>query len=99
MKKWSVETVQCDAEDCINCENVGCILHPGDNMIEITVYTTCIGITRTDAVVNVLNSLNVRYSEMIVKNRDSMLIIGVNDIIAVTREISKLQKTIILRKG
>ena len=68
-------------------------------MIEITMYTTCIGITRTDAVENVLTYTGVRYSEMTYRNGNSILIIDMDDMIAVTQELLKLQKTIILRKG
>ena len=70
-------------------------------MIEINMYTTCISITYTDDVVKILNNLGIRYTEMRYRSRNmnSVLIVYIDDMIPVTQELLKLQKTIILHKG
>lgn len=68
-------------------------------MIEITMYTTCVGVTKTDAVDNVLSYLGVKCSEMKVRNHNSILIIDPCDVIKVMRELLKLNDTIAIRRG
>lgn len=68
-------------------------------MIDIIMYTTCIGVTKTDAVDNVLSYLGVRYSEMKVRNGNSILIIDMDDMIPVLLELIKMQHIIMIRKG
>lgn len=69
------------------------------DMFEITMYTTCIGITKTDAVDNVLTYIGVRYSEMKVRNGKSILIIDTDDMILVLPELIKVQHDIMIHKG
>lgn len=78
-------------------KNVSCIRVI--DMIEITMYTTCIGVTHTDAVANVLKYIGVRYSEMKVRNGKSILIIDTDDMILVLSELIKVQHDIMIHKG
>lgn len=68
-------------------------------MIELIMYTTCIGVTCTDAVENALINIGVRYSEMNVKNKPSILIIDSDCMQIVIQELLKLQCKITMRKG
>lgn len=70
-----------------------------NTVIELIMYTTCMGITCTDAVENVLINLGVRYSEMKVSNKPSILIVDMDCMQIVMQELLKVQCAITMRKG
>lgn len=68
-------------------------------MIELIMYTTCMGITYTDVVENVLINLGVRYSEMKGSHKPSILIVDMDCMQIVMQELLKVQCTITMRRG